>query len=400
MKQKTGRKLLGVLLALSMVVGLVPGMGLTAYAATTHTGTVASQNISAGDTISSGTTINGNTYYVEIDGITQRLPDNRAKFSAENGYWTAPSEYLVDEVDTVSFTNPTIKLKTPTIAVSSVTLDKTAISISINGVTELTATVTPTNATDKTVTWTTSDANVATVADGVVTPVGEGTATITATATNGTADTSDDKTATCTVTVSIPVTGLTIVPDHDTMLIGDELVLQFIFTPEDATSQEFDIDGYDLSIIDVDGAGIVHALAEGTTTITVTATNGTEDKSDDCTATCVVTVNKLDSSIVEAPAGKNLTYNGQAQELITAGIAKGGDMQYAIGTDNVTAPTSGYTASIPTGTEAGTYYIWYKVVGNDKYADTEAQCITAVIHGEISATVTFVVKMVPGMMEP
>ena len=52
----------------------------------------------------------------------------------------------------------------------------------------LTPTVAPDNATDKTVTWTTSDASVATVTDGVVTAVGAGTATITATATNGTDD--------------------------------------------------------------------------------------------------------------------------------------------------------------------------------------------------------------------
>ena len=63
----------------------------------------------------------------------------------------------------------------------------------------LTATVTPDNATDKTVTWTSSDKNVATVDkdNGTVTPVGEGTATITATAANGKKDT-------CKVTVKVP----------------------------------------------------------------------------------------------------------------------------------------------------------------------------------------------------
>ncbi len=71
----------------------------------------------------------------------------------------------------------------------------------MGGTETLTATVSPDNATDKTVTWSTSDSSVATVADGVVTAVGKGTATITATATNGTDITSDDKTATCTVTV-------------------------------------------------------------------------------------------------------------------------------------------------------------------------------------------------------
>ena len=68
----------------------------------------------------------------------------------------------------------------------------------------LTATVAPDDATDKTVTWTSSDPTVANVADGVVTAVAAGTATITATATNGTDDTTDDKTATCTITVTDP----------------------------------------------------------------------------------------------------------------------------------------------------------------------------------------------------
>ena len=91
--------------------------------------------------------------------------------------------------------------------VTGVTLSQTSASMTVGGETlTLTATVAPDDATDKTVTWATSDAAVATVADGVVTAVGAGTATITVTATNGTADTSDDKTATCTVTVTAAAT--------------------------------------------------------------------------------------------------------------------------------------------------------------------------------------------------
>ena len=85
------------------------------------------------------------------------------------------------------------------ITLSETTLDK---KVGADAVT-LTATVAPDDATDKTVTWKSSDTNVATVdATGKVAFVAAGTATITATATNGTADTADDKSATCAVTVT------------------------------------------------------------------------------------------------------------------------------------------------------------------------------------------------------
>ena len=82
------------------------------------------------------------------------------------------------------------------IPVESITLNKTELSL-VKGATEtLTATVSPENATDKTVTWESSDEAVATVKDGVVTAVAAGNATITAKA--------GEKTATCAVTVTNP----------------------------------------------------------------------------------------------------------------------------------------------------------------------------------------------------
>ncbi len=96
-------------------------------------------------------------------------------------------------------------IETPTVDVTGVTLSQSEAAMTVGGeAVTLTATVAPDNATDKTVTWTSSDPTVATVADGVVTAVAAGTATITATATNGTDDTADDKTATCTITVTDP----------------------------------------------------------------------------------------------------------------------------------------------------------------------------------------------------
>ena len=105
----------------------------------------------------------------------------------------------IKKIEVYGYENPT------TVNVTGITLSQTEAEMTVGGETlTLTATVAPDDATDKTVTWTSSDPTVATVANGVVTAVAAGTATITATATNGTDDTTDDKTATCTITVTDP----------------------------------------------------------------------------------------------------------------------------------------------------------------------------------------------------
>ena len=82
------------------------------------------------------------------------------------------------------------------VAVTSVSLDESEISLKIGKTQSLTATVTPANATNKSVTWTSNNTNVATVSNaGLVTAVGTGNATITVTTEDG------NKTATCAVEV-------------------------------------------------------------------------------------------------------------------------------------------------------------------------------------------------------
>ena len=104
----------------------------------------------------------------------------------------------------------TFTIEKPTVAVTSISLSQTEVALNIGESVTLTATVAPDNVTDKSVTWVSSDETVAKVADGVVTAVAAGTATITVTATNGTDDTADDKTATCTVTVAEPTYNITL----------------------------------------------------------------------------------------------------------------------------------------------------------------------------------------------
>lgn len=86
--------------------------------------------------------------------------------------------------------------KEGTIAVSAIAVNPTTAAVKPGATVTLSATVTPEDATDKTITWSSSDEKVATVDGGKVTGVAEGTVTITATTKSG------DKTATCAVTVS------------------------------------------------------------------------------------------------------------------------------------------------------------------------------------------------------
>ena len=85
----------------------------------------------------------------------------------------------------------------PTIAATGISLDKTSATVNKGSNITLTATVTPSNATNKTVTWTSSNTSVATVSGGVVKAVAAGTATITAKTSNGI-------TATCKISVPAP----------------------------------------------------------------------------------------------------------------------------------------------------------------------------------------------------
>ncbi len=117
------------------------------------------------------------------------------------------------------------------------------------------------------------------------------------------------------------------------------------------------------------------------TSSTVVTVSGTPTA--DATITVPDAVEKTAATVTKAPTAKSLTYTGSAQELVTAGEATGGTMQYALGTDATTAPTSGWGTAIPTGTDAGTYYVWYKAVGDADHADSDPKCVEVTIEDDL-----------------
>ncbi|MCR5294141.1 MAG: family 43 glycosylhydrolase [Lachnospiraceae bacterium] len=86
------------------------------------------------------------------------------------------------------------------------------------------------------------------------------------------------------------------------------------------------------------------------------------------------------SAETETPeAQTDLVYDGTAQELVSGGAAYGGVIGYALGSDAENAPAEGYAAEIPTATDAGTYYVWHKVLGDANHRDTAAEVIAVTI---------------------
>ena len=170
------------------------------------------------------------------------------------------------------------------IVVTGITIDKTIATVEEGATVTLTATVTPGNATDKTVTWSTSNEAIATVSDGVVTGVKAGEVTITAKA--------GDKSATCTVTVTakqstedpddpIVVTGITLDKTTATVEEGAKVTLTATVTPDTATDKTVTWSTSNEAIATVSD-GVVTGVKAGEVTITA--------KAGDKSATCTVTV--------------------------------------------------------------------------------------------------------------
>ena len=176
---------------------------------------------------------------------------------------------------------------------TTIELNETSTEITEGGTMQLTATVLPEDATDKTVTWVSSDETVATVDEnGLVTAVAAGTATITATTNDG-----SELSASCAVTVLpniVLATSMDLNQSNAEVNVGETVQLTAIVLPEDATDKTVTWASSDESVAAVDENGLVTAVAPGTATITATTNDGSE-----LSASCVVTVMNPVAPVVE-----------------------------------------------------------------------------------------------------
>ncbi|MGN0824327.1 MAG: Ig-like domain-containing protein [Candidatus Coproplasma sp.] len=195
----------------------------------------------------------------------------------------------------------TVKISSPEpVNVESVELDKTTSALKVGETETLTATVTPANADNTNVIWSSSDETIASVVNGVVTAKKAGTVTITVTAVSDTT-----KSATCTYTITnVAPTSIELNRTEATIAVGETVNLSATVKPDNATVKTVTWSSSDSAIATVDANGVVTAVAAGNVTITATSTDDASVK-----ATCSIEVK---TTIVYAT---NITLNYSNEDL-------------------------------------------------------------------------------------
>ena len=188
-----------------------------------------------------------------------------------------------------------IRVKEKYIPVTGISLNSTSATLTEGDKLTLTATVNPDNATNKNVTWSSSNSSVATVTNGKVTALKAGKTTITVKTEDG------GKTATCEVTVKamvFPVTSVSLDKTSVEMTEGDEFTLTTTVNPDNATNKNVTWSSSNSSVASVTNGKVI-ALKAGKTTITVKTEDGGK------TATCEVKVTDNGSDSNNEGVGDN-----------------------------------------------------------------------------------------------
>lgn len=175
------------------------------------------------------------------------------------------------------------------VLVTELSLSRTKAEMFVDETLTLSVTAYPSNATNKDVTWSSSNTNVATVSSsGVVTAKSAGNATITAKANDG-----SGITASCTITVTqktVLVTKVSLSKTKVEMSVGETLTLTAEVLPSNATNKNLSWSSSNANVVSVDNNGSVTAKAAGQATITVKADGG-----DNVIDQCTIVVKKDDS---------------------------------------------------------------------------------------------------------
>lgn len=311
---KAAKKIVSLLLAVLMAFSMVT-VSLTAFAATKKVTKVKLNKTKATVYVSETVTLKATV-------SPSKATNKSIKWSTSNkSVATVSSKGVVKGVKAGTATitaaakdgsgkKATCKITVKNIAVSKVALNKTSATVSTGSSLTLKATVSPSNATNKSIKWSTSNKNVATVSTkGVVKGVKAGTATITAAAQDG-----SGKKATCKITVkNVSVSSISLNKTSLTVYPAGTYTLKATVSPSNATDKAVKWTSSDTTAATVSSTGVVKGIKEGkTATITCTAADGSGKK-----ATCKVTVGvkAKQLSVTYANAGISSWYVGKTDKL-------------------------------------------------------------------------------------
>ena len=300
-----------------------------------------------GDTYSLVATVLPNN--AEYDGISW-ASSNTSVASVNQGTVTALKEGKTTITASAGGKSATcsVTVSAKYIAVTSITLDKSEMSLKVGSSDVITVTVKPDDATDKNVQWSSSDATIVNVDNGKVTALKSGTATITATAGNCSAE--------CVVKASIDTESITLDKSEISLSVGETTTLTATITPADATDQDITWTSSNPDVASVEN-GTVKALKAGTATIAAECSG----KKAECKVTVTVPVSgiSLDKSELYIAIGesttltakitpadatdKTVTWTSSNEEIVKVndGIVKG----IQAGTATITASNSSFSAS-------------------------------------------------------
>lgn len=232
------------------------------------------------------------------------------------------------------------------VAVTGVTLNKTALTLNIGANETLSATVAPADATNQKVTWKSDKPEIATVdANGKVTGVKAGEATITVTTEDG------GKTATCKVTVK-PNLVSEITLAALAIYVGESKAVTATVKPDDATNKALTWTSSDETVATVDATGKVTGKKIGTATITATAQDGSG-----VSGSCTVTVLSAVKTVTVTPANLTLGKNKSYTLTVTVDAQPGTDTGVTWTSSDTTIATVDATGKVTATDKVGTVTI-------------------------------------------
>ena len=162
--------------------------------------------------------------------------------------------------------------------------------------------------------------------------------------------------------------------------LKDEMITlaqdSFVYSGEEFTPAVTVNDGKkELSAPDEYTVAYTENLDAGTATVTVIAADNSAYKGK---ATAQFTIVKADPVVTMPKAKEGLVYSGEAQALIEAGSAQGGEMQYS--TDGET-----YSTTLPVAVQTGCHTVWYRVIGDKNHNDVPAATLSVKISADKTA---------------